>query len=418
MVHGVTRSGRGAVAALAAGSLLLALAGCTGSSGATAGATPSGLSSVSASPSATAAKEPVLSVAGGSTDPVSYSEPLTLAVVDGTLVSVQVSTESSDTPLEGDVAPDGASWLSATPPKPGLDYDVIAQVKDGAGQSVTRTAQFTVAAVPKDQKLSFSVTPDDGETVGIAQPIDVTFLSEVTEKAAIEKVMTVDATAPDGQKVTGAWHWLNSQEVHWRPEKFWTPGTKVSLSMEIAGVKASKSRVGRKDYSQTFTIGASHIAYFDAKTHRFTSYRDGKKVGTWLSGGGKSGLETYSGTYVVLNKAEVVQMDSCSARITCDKKDPDYYDEKEYWATRLTRSGTFVHAASWDGRLGEANVSHGCIHLSDKDAKTFFDGAVAGDPVIVKNSGRGPQERIDTQDPGLYDWNLPWSTWLKGSALD
>jgi lipoprotein-anchoring transpeptidase ErfK/SrfK len=182
-------------------------------------------------------------------------------------------------------------------------------------------------------------------------------------------------------------------------------------------VKASKSRFGRKDYSESFTIGSSHVTMVDAKTHRMKVYRDGKLISTLLTGTGKSGLETYSGTYVVLNKSEVVQMDSCSARITCDKKNPDYYDEKEYWATRLTRSGTFIHAASWDGLLGRANVSHGCIHLSDKDAKAYYGHAVAGDVVIVSKSGRGPQERIATQDPGLYDWNVPWSTWLKGSAL-
>lgn len=416
MVLGMTRSTRGLLAGLVAGSLALGLGACSSSSGTAGTSAPSGLATGSATPSTTAAPDPVLTVPGAGKD-LSYLEPVTLQVSDGSLVSVQVGVADGDAALEGDVSPDGGSWLSATPPKPNTAYQVTAQVKDAAGETLTKTASFTVAAVPSDQKLSFSVTPDDGDTVGIGQPIDVTFLSSVTEKAAIEKVMTVDATTPDGAKVAGSWHWLNSQEVHWRPEKFWTPGTTVTLKMEIAGVQASKTRIGRKDYRETFTVGDSHVAYFDAKTHRMTSYRDGKKVGTWLSGGGKSGLETYSGTYVVLNKAEVVQMDSCSARITCDKKDPDYYDEKEYWATRLTRSGTFVHAASWDGRLGQANVSHGCIHLSDKDAKTFFDGSVAGDVVIVKNSGRGPQERIDSQDPGLYDWNVPWSAWLKGSAL-
>ncbi len=140
-------------------------------------------------------------------------------------------------------------------------------------------------------------------------------------------------------------------------------------------------------------------------------------VDTWPSGTGRRGLETYSGTYIVLGKAKVVQMDSCSARITCDKKDPDYYDEKEYWATRITASGTFLHAASWDGVLGRANVSHGCVHLTDADAEDFYNHAVVGDVVIVSNSGRGPQERIATQDPGLYDWNLPWSTWTARSAL-
>jgi lipoprotein-anchoring transpeptidase ErfK/SrfK len=418
MVLRGTRGVRGAAAVLVAGTLTFALVGCKSSSEAAGGTTPSGIASASTSPSASpSALVPVLSVAGGSKDPVSYLVPLKVAVADGTLVSVQVSTVDGDKPLEGDVAADGGSWLSAAPPKPGLSYAVVAQVKDGAGQSLTKTAQFSVSPVPKDQKLSFAVTPDNGETVGIGQPIDVTFLSEVTEKAAVEKAMTVDATTPTGAKVTGSWHWLNSQEVHWRPEKLWTPGTKVTLNLEIAGIKASKTRTGRKDYSETFTIGSSHISYFDAKTHRMTSYRDGKKVGTWLSGGGRPGLATYSGTYVVLNKSPVVQMDSCSARITCDKKDPDFYDEKEYWATRLTRSGTFVHAASWDGRLGQANVSHGCIHLSDKDAKTFYDHANVGDMVIVKNTGRGPQDRINTQDPGLYDWNLSWSAWTKGSAL-
>ena len=29
----------------------------------------------------------------------------------------------------------------------------------------------------------------------------------------------------------------------------------------------------------------------------------------------------------------------------------------------------------------------------------------------------GPGERIATQDPGLYDWNLSWADWVAGSAL-
>jgi lipoprotein-anchoring transpeptidase ErfK/SrfK len=265
--------------------------------------------------------------------------------------------------------------------------------------------------------VAFTVTPDDGATVGIGQPVAVRFLTPVTERAAMQKVMVVKAKAPDGKPVKGSWSWLNSQQVDWKPDKFWTPGTTVSLDMKIAGVKAAPGRYGRKDYSETFTIGESHITRVDAASHRIRVYRDGKLVDTWPTGTGKRGLETYSGTYVVLGKSKVVQMDSCSARITCDKKDPDFYDEKEYWATRITSSGTFLHAAGWDGQLGQANVSHGCIHLADADAKEFYQHAVAGDVVIVSNSGRGPQERIKTQDPGLYDWNVPRSAWKAGSAL-
>jgi lipoprotein-anchoring transpeptidase ErfK/SrfK len=347
----------------------------------------------------------------------SYRRPVRISVANGSLVSMTVDAGEGRDELDGAVSGDGTTWVSQGAPRPATAYRAEARVKDVAGQVTSRSMTFTVAKVPADRRVAFTVTPDDGAKVGIGQPIVVRFLTPVTRRAAMEKVMHVDARTPSGQGVTGSWHWLSNRQVDWRPKSFWTPGTKVTLDMRIAGVKAADDRYGRKDYRQTFTIGASHITKVDAVTDRVKVYRDGKHVGTWPTGTGKKGLETYSGTYVVLGKAAVVQMDSCSARITCDKKDPDFYDEKEYWATRVTASGTFLHAASWDKQLGRANTSHGCIHLSDAHAKDFYDHAVAGDVVIVSRTGRGPQERIATQDPGLYDWNLSWATWKAGSAL-
>jgi lipoprotein-anchoring transpeptidase ErfK/SrfK len=357
---------------------------------------------------------PTVSVQGGG-DAVSYADPVHLVVADGSFASVQVSAAGQV--LEGSVSADGTSWVSQVPPKPSTSYRVVATVVDGEGGTAQQSMDFTVATVPDDRRVAFTVTPKENTTVGIGQPIVVRFLTPVTERAAMEKVMEVDARTPAGVRVTGGWHWLNSQEVHWRPEEFWKPGTTVHLNMQIAGVKAATNRYGRKNYAQTFTVGASHVTYVDAVTDRAKVYRDGKLVATWLTGTGRPGLATYSGTYIVLGKSQEIVMDSCSARITCDEKDPDYYKEKEYWATRVTASGTFLHAASWDRLLGKANVSHGCIHLSDADAEDFYDHAVIGDVVIVKNTGRGPKERIATQDPGLYDWNLTWTQWTAGSAL-
>ena len=400
--------------AVAFAAVTFALSGCTPSSSSAAPST-SGASAVASSPSPSPL-EPTVTVDGSSTA-VSYLTPVRLLVADGSFTSVQVSLDGGSTALEGSVSGDGLSWLSELPPKPAVSYSVVATVKDPSGAVSSKTTSFTVAAVPDDQKVSFTVTPNDGTTVGIGQPIVVRFLTSIAQRAAIEKVMTVDATTPSGAKVTGSWSWLGNQEVHWRPQEFWTPGTKVTLDMKIAGVQAGPNRYGRKDYKQTFKIGASHVTKVSGTSHRIKVYRDGKLVDNWPTGTGRRGLETYSGTYVVLGKAKVVQMDSCSARITCDKKNPDYYDEKEYWATRVTASGTFLHAANWDGLLGRANVSHGCVHLSDANAEEFYNHAVVGDVVIVSNSGRGPQERIATQDPGLYDWNLSWSKWTAGSAL-
>lgn len=395
----------GALLGLAA---VLLLSGCSPDE---AGGDRAGATTASASPAG-----PTLSLAGKK---VSYLKPVTLKVADGTFASVRATNEDSNEPLEGTVSGDGTSWVSGSAPRPSSSYQVVAEVTDSGkpARTTSQTLDFTVSKVPDAQKVSFTVTPDDKAKVGIGQPVVVRFLVPIEREAAIEKVMTVEARTPSGESVEGSWSWLNDQEVHWRPKEFWTPGTKVTLDMKIAGVKAGKDRYGRKDYSESFTIGASHVTRFDASSRKVRVYRDGKLVDTWPGGGGRPGLETYSGTYIVLGKEKEIQMDSCSARVTCDKKDPDFYDEKEFWATRITNSGTFLHAADWDSQLGRANVSHGCIHLSDTDAENFYDHAVVGDVVIVSKTGRWPQERIATQDAGLYDWNLSWSKWKAGSAL-
>lgn len=401
-----------AAVGLGVAALVGVLAGC--SSSAHAGAVSS---STSVSPSV---KVPSIHI-DGTASALSFTSPVHVEVTDGSLSSVHVRPSGGDDSgtqdLAGAVAGDGSSWVSQSPPKPASSYTVVAAVRDSAGRMSTETTTFAVAQVPDDQRVSFTVTPDDGSTVGIGQPIVVRFAEAVTRRAAMEQAMQVSATTAAGAAVSGRWSWLSDYEVHWRPQQFWSPGTTVHLDMQIAGVQASDTRYGRKDYTQTFTIGASHITYVDAIAHRAQVYRNGQLVDTWPAGTGRPGLATYSGTYIILGRSPEVTMDSCSARITCDKKNPDYYNEKEYWATRVTNSGTFLHAASWDGLLGRANDSHGCIHLTDADAEDFYDHAVIGDIVIVTGTGRGPQERIATEDPGLYDWNISWSQWVAGSAL-
>jgi lipoprotein-anchoring transpeptidase ErfK/SrfK len=406
----------GAEAVSGVGAVLLLVTGCTSAAHSSSGGTTASGVVATPVPATSTTKIPVVSVDGPDAK-ISYRVPVKIVVTDGSFVSVQVTGADSALPLEGTMSGDGTSWVSGLPPRPGSEYEVSATVRDPAGRESTQAAHFTVAVVPSSQRVGFSVTPKAGSTVGIGQPVVVRFLTPIKERAAFEEVMTVSAKTPSGRAVTGSWHWLSSEEVHWRPQKFWTPGTRVKLDMKIAGVRAAPDRYGRQDYSQTFTIGSSHVTFVDGVSHRVKVYRDGKPSGDWPGGTGKTGLETYSGTYIVLGKSAQIMMDSCSARITCDKKDPEYYSEKEFWATRITNSGTFLHAASWDPLLGKANVSHGCIHLGDASAKEFYAHAMIGDVVIVQRTGRGPQDRVDTRDPGLYDWNLSWSQWLAGSAL-
>ncbi|MFF4778636.1 L,D-transpeptidase [Microtetraspora fusca] len=130
-----------------------------------------------------------------------------------------------------------------------------------------------------------------------------------------------------------------------------------------------------------------HVSTLDAATHQMTVTENGRTVMTFTAGFGKPGFRTPSGTYQVLGKDAVVRMTSCSANITCDPHNPNYYDRMVHWAVRLTDSGLFIHAAPWDPAIGQVDSSHGCIHLSTGDAHRFYDFSRVGDTVIVKNAG-------------------------------
>ncbi|MEU6368290.1 L,D-transpeptidase [Streptomyces sp. NPDC046931] len=132
---------------------------------------------------------------------------------------------------------------------------------------------------------------------------------------------------------------------------------------------------------------SGHVSTLDEATHRMTVTDHGRTVMTFTVGFGKPDFRTPSGTFHVLGKNAVIRMTSCSAHITCDARNPNYYALTVHWAVRLTSAGVFVHAAPWDHAIGRADTSHGCIHLSTADAHRFYDFSRVGDTVIVKNAG-------------------------------
>jgi lipoprotein-anchoring transpeptidase ErfK/SrfK len=305
--------------------------------------------------------------------------------------------------------------VSERPPLPGGSYAVQVEVADEVGDLVTLTSTFTVAEVPESNRLTLTLQPGDGDVVGVGAPIVVRFDQEVTERAAVEEAMHV-ASAP---QVVGSWHWVSSTEAHFRPQELWPARTRVGVNLDLNGVPAGDGLWGGRAYSYEFTVGKAQVAAIDAATHTMSVMVDGATVATWDASLGRPEFATRNGTYVVLAKEATKQMTSCSAGITCDKGDPEYYDLEVDWSVRLTWSGTFVHSAPWsEGSQGNANVSHGCVNLSDANGRTYFELAQYGDVVTVTNSTRGPSDLVARGDPGMVDWNMPWSEYVAGSALE
>lgn len=329
---------------------------------------------------------PKLSVAGGTFDRVSLSD------AKGRIVSGALTAGRS-------------SWRASGPLKPGRSYSLESTGTDVHGHPFHNTTTFST--VDPDKILKAYVSPLAGTTVGVGQPIAVSFSQPVADRAAVERRLVVETTP----QVYGAWHWMSDEEVHWRPETYWPADTKVVLHTSLKDVPLGGGQVGDADRTIPFTVGREQISYVDVKAHQMTVYRDGKLVRTIPVSTGKPGFITRGGKKVVLGLTRVKEMKGESIGIA--KNDPDYFDLKVQYAVRVTWSGEFLHAAPWQGRNhGRANVSHGCVGMGTEDARWYYDHTLVGDVVDVTNSSRKMELRN-----GYGDWNMSWDKWLAGSAL-
>jgi lipoprotein-anchoring transpeptidase ErfK/SrfK len=393
-----------AAAALAA-ALTLVLTSCT--SGGTPGATGS---VVPPSPSPTPTPEPALAIART----VPFDQPATFTVHNGTLESAEVKGHVHGTPLPGSVQADGATWVSDELPTPSASYDVTAQVRGQDGQSRTLTGRLVVATLAPKDRLGYTVTPFNGWTVGVNAPVVIRFDKPVQDEAAVEQQLTVATTTP----LVGSWHWVNSSEVHFRPQVAWPAHSQVQVGVQLAGVKTGTSQWGATDTTVTFGIGDVHVTKVDGKKHTLTVAVNGRTWAVWPTSLGRPEFVTRTGYYTVLLKQPTRRMTSCNAGITCSKSNPNFYDLTVDWDVRLTYSGTFIHSAPWSVRSqGVDNVSHGCINLSPSHAQAYYNLARYGDLVVVTGTNRGPQDLLASGDPGMADWNVTFTQYAAASAL-
>ncbi len=312
--------------------------------------------------------------------------------------STTADTTSEGDALVGAVDSTGTSWRSQSQLVPSSTYQLRVTALTNKGATVNQTISFTTAA-PK-HRLTLSMFPEAGATVGVAEPLVIYFDQPVANRQLVQSHLSVTASKPIGP---AAWHWFSDKEVQYRPEAYWPANTDVKLSVDLAGVRASTDTWGTRNYDETVHIGRSLVSHVDGKTDQMTIKLNGKTIQTFPISTGKPGYETWEGILVTEEKHALIVMDSSSVNIF----GPQAYKLGVHYAVRLTNSGTFVHAAPWDTHLGKSNTSHGCIHLSTKDAIWFFNNSLSGDPVIVTNTGGQPVAYHN----GFTGWNMPWSQW-------
>jgi lipoprotein-anchoring transpeptidase ErfK/SrfK len=331
-------------------------------------------------------------------------KPVTVATTTGVLQDVTLRDDSGNK-VNGTFNAQKSQWTSAPQLRPGASYTLSGTAQGTDGKSVPISSTFRTVA---GSRLKSAVAPLNGETVGVGMPIQIFWNQAVKDQAAVEKRLSVTTSVP----VEGSWHWANSKQVNYRPKVYWPAGTKVTVNIDTQGVNAGGGAWGNSSRTVHFTISKSVLTNIDVKKHQMVVRVGAQAPRTIPITAGKDGFTTRSGVKLIMEKFRTKRMDAATVGIK--PGDPNYYNISDVqFAQRVTDSGEFIHGAPWSaGSQGTANVSHGCVGMSLKDAAWYFSVTERGDPVVVTGTARGMEP-----GNGWTDWNQSWATYKAGSAL-
>ncbi|MEU6809250.1 Ig-like domain-containing protein [Streptomyces sp. NPDC046831] len=349
-------------------------------------------------------------------DNASINNAAAVTVAKGTLTEVTMTTTDGET-VEGRISADKKSWKPSGQLERATTYRIAATATDAKGRAAHENASFTTVAPAHSFIGSF--TPDNGSTVGVGMPVSINFDKAITNKAAVQKGVTV--TSSSGQEV--ACHWFNANRMDCRPEEYWTENSTVTLKLALDGVEGAQGVYGVQQKTVTFHIGRNQVSYVDAKTKQMKVTQDGKVVKTIPISAGSPDNKTYQGQMVISEKFKETRMNGATVGFTDDDGKGEYDIKDVPHAMRLSTSGTFIHGNYWGSPsvFGNVNTSHGCVGLQDKKgandpstpAAWFYENSIVGDVVVVSNTG----DKTVAPDNGLNGWNMSWSEWKAGSAV-
>ncbi len=319
----------------------------------------------------------------------------------------------------GAAAAAGAVLLTACSSGGGSSSDNHSSSAVPSSSAAVPSSSAAASTTPAGPVKTVRVTSDlnDGDVVGVGEPIVLNFSPAPTDSTAFTKAVTVTV---NGQPANGAWYWEQPYkgepvEAHYRTKDYWPANADIQVKLPIGGLSAGRGLVYAGALtSVTFKTGDSHISKVDGQTLQMKVYTNGKLVKTVPVSLGASQTPTFTGTKIVMQKGEDVPgTDKLRPNGTVLMSGPGYSGDPVPWSVRVTASGEYVHAAGWNTHIGVRSTSNGCTNLKPADGEWFYKYSLLGDVVTYTNTGGGQLRPTD----GLGDWNIPWPVWQQGGLL-
>ncbi|ULE35523.1 L,D-transpeptidase family protein [Mycobacterium sp. IDR2000157661] len=332
--------------------------------------------------------------------------PVAVEVSDGWFQRVRLTNPEGKV-VAGALNRDRTAFQTSEPLGYGVEYTWDGSVVGHDGKAVPVAGSFTTIQPTKQVNGRFQLA--DGQVVGVAAPIIIQFDASISDKASVEKALTV-TTEP---AVEGSWAWLPDEvggsRVHFRTRDYYPANTKVHVDARLYGVPFGDGAYGAQDVTLSFETGRRQVVKADAPSHRLRVLDASDAViMDFPCSYGEGDLDrnvTRSGIHVVTEKYEDFYMSNPAA---------GYYNLRERWSVRISNNGEFIHANPASlGAQGSSNVTNGCINLSLADAERYFHAAMYGDPVEVT----GTRIQLSYADGDIWDWAVPWEEWKAMSAL-
>lgn len=380
------------------------------------------MSAAAAAPIAAAPRPASLAVVPlpGAVD-ISPAGPVGVTARDGTLTDVTM-LDDDGAAVAGVMTPDRLTWKPTAQLRYGHTYTVTINAAGMTGMPSRQSASFTTLSPSNQTAVDFETTAgglfQDGATLGIGTVVVAHFDEPIDNKANAERHLVVTTNPP----VTGSWYWADDQNAHWRPEKYYAPGTSVTVAANVYGAPLGDGLYGANDERVSFTVGDARVSIADDVTKQVSVFSNGQLLRTMPTSMGMGGTEDFGGTtlsfwtpsgvYTVIDKANPVVMDSSTFGLPIN--DRLGYRETIPYATRISTDGIYLHQLNstvW--AQGNTDTSHGCLNLNGENAAWFYDFAVPGDIVEVRNTGGPPLAQWQNGD-----WSVPWEQWRRGSSLD
>src|SRR3954470_6343801 len=345
---------------------------------------------------------------------VDPAAPVSLTAFSGRIDDVKLVDDWGET-VPGAFTPAKTGWHPTEVLSYDRTYTMTVAARGPGGMPSRQTSSFTTLSPDSKTAVNLNTTAGvslvDGHTYGVGMVVVAHFDEPITDKVAAERRLHV-TTNP---RVTGSWNWVDDQNAHWRPEKYYAPGTTVDVTADIYGARLGDGMYGQEDEHVSFKIGNAHVSIADDVTKQVSVFDNGKLVRTMPTSMGMGGTQTIGnttlsfftppGVYTVMDKANPVVMDSSTFGLPIDSRLG--YKESISYATRISTDGIYLHQLNstvW--AQGNTDTSHGCLNLNADNAAWFFNFSVPGDVVEVKNTGGAPLQLWQNGD-----WSVPWKQW-------